>query len=167
MLKINLQEYQVSALAGGIAVGVIAFVGCIFALFIGVVCYKKGVCKKSTPRPSRLTRNNTYPTTYVTPAAPSGTQHLYQQPQHPYQLQPSNVHSTSTTLEEPSHLKAATHAGEAPPAYHAAMHYETVILEDNKDLKLSEDSAVYRAKPAPPTYSEIISGQEDNSVNHE
>ena len=166
MLTINLQKYQVRALAGGIAVGVVAFIGCIFALFIGVVCYKKGICKKSS-RPSQQTRNNTYPTTYVTPATPGGTQHLSQQPQHPYQLQPSNVHSTSTTLEEPSHLKAATHAGEAPPAYHAAMHYETMTLEDYKDLKLSEDSAVYRTKPAPPTYSEIIGGQEDNLVNHD
>ena len=119
-------------------------------------------------------------TAYATSASPwfslNGTQHVFhgQQPQHPYQPQPY-VHPDAAifNLEEPPHLEAATHAGEAPPAYHAAVHYETMTLEAYKSLKLSECTALYNAKPdsgntdAPPTYSEIISGQEENSVEHD
>ena len=193
----EISSARAQAQAGGIAGGVIVFVSCVIALFIGVVCYWKGVCKKSSPRPSQLRNNrqatittypltsfptvgsntantnNAYASTFVTTSPPNGTQYLYQQPQRPYQLQPSYVHSATTTLDEPSHHKAATHAGEAPPAYHTAMYYKTMTVEDYKSLKLSEGSAVYSAKPdggntdTPPTYSEIISGQEEKSVNHE
>ena len=197
-----------STQAGGIAAGVIIAFVCIVAQFIGVIrfCYKKGVCKKSTPRPRpSQTRNNrqtpavtTYPltsfptvgsntmshtvnaTAYATTTPQfslNGTQHPYhgQQPQHLHQPQPYVIHpdASTLTLEEPPHLKAATHAGEAPPAYHAAVHYETMTLEAYKSLKLSEGSALYSAKPdsgntdAPPTYSEIISGQEENSVEYD
>ena len=194
----EISSAQAQAQAGGIAGGVIVFIGCTIALFIGIVCYRKGVCKKSTPRPSQLRNNrqtpitthplasfptvgsnttnlnNAYTTTFVTTSPPNGTQHLYQQPQRLYQPQPSYIHSATTTVDEPSYYhKAATHVGEAPPAYHTAMHYETMTIEDYKSLKLSEGSAVYSAKPdsgntdTPPTYSEIISGQEEKSVNHE
>ena len=191
-----------SAQAGGIAASVIAFVCIIAAPFIGIICYRKGICKKSTPRsrPSQ-TRNNhqtpittypltsfpintmghsVYPTAYATTTphfSLNGTQHPYhgQQPQHSYQPQPYVHPDASTlTLKEQPHLKAAaTHAGEAPPAYHAAVHYETMTLEAYNSLKLSEYTALYNAKPdsgntdVPPTYSEIISGQEENSVEHD
>ena len=173
-----------SAQAGGIAAGVIAFVY-IVAQFIGVICYKKGVCKKSTPRPrpSQMRNNRQTPavTTYPLTSFPTvgsnamshtvsattpqfslnGTQHPYHgqpEPQHLYQPQPY-VHPDASilTLEEPPHLEAATHAGEAPPAYHTAVHYETMTPEAYKSLKLSEGSALYSAKPdsgntdAPPT----------------
>ena len=103
----------------------------------------------------------------------NGTQYPYhgQQPQHLYQPQPYVYPDAATlSLEEPPHLEAATHAGEAPPAYHAAVHYETMAPEAYKSLKLSEGSALYSAKPdsdntdAPPTYSEIVSGQGENSA---
>ena len=108
----------------------------------------------------------------------NGTDHVHhgQQPQRPYQPL-SYAHPDAAILnhEEPPHLEAATHAGEAPPAYHAAVHYETITLEDYKSLKLSECTALYSTKSdsgitesdAPPTYSEIISGQEENSMEHD
>ena len=188
----EISSAQAQAQAGGIAVGVIASVGFIIALFIGVVCCKNGVCKKRNPRPSQMrnnrqtpvttyqlasvgssaamNRNNVYATTYVTTTPLNGTQYLYQQPQHPYQ---SQLHSATTTLDQSSHLEANTHAGEAPPAYHTSMHYETMTLEDYKSLKLSEGSAANSAKSdsdntdAPPTYSEIVGGQNENSVKQE
>ena len=178
-------QASAQAQAVGIAVGVIAFIGYIIALIVGLACYRKGICKKRNPHPSQMrnncrtpvatyplasypsnssnamNRNNAYATTYVTTATPNGTQNQYQQPQHPYQPQ---LHSATTT----SHLNANTHAGKAPPAYHAAIHCETMTLEDYKSLKLSEGSAANSAKPdsgntdTPPTYSEIVGGQEEN-----
>ena len=168
-----------SAQAGGVAVGVI--VGCIIiAQCICVICYKMGICKQSTlqagnnhqtpittyPYPrassstvgSNTTNHNVYATThYVTTPqfSPNGTQHQY------HVQQPHN-HPATVTVGESSHLEAATHAGEAPPAYHATMHYKTMTLEAYKNLR---DSAMNSAKSdngntdAPPTYSEIISGQ--------
>ena len=181
-----------SVQAGSIAVGVIAFVGCIIAQCVGIICYKKGVCKKSTPRPfqagnNRQTPSTTYPrappgttfgsntinhNVYATPYyattpqfSPNGTQYLYQQPQN---------HLAAVTVGESPHLEAATHAGEAPPAYHAAVHYETMSIEAYKNLKLSRDSAIFSANSdsgntdAPPTYSEIIGGQvETDSVEED
>ena len=163
-----------SAEAGGVAASVIiAFVGCVIAQCIGIVCYKKGVCKNSTPRPTvgSITMNSGYHVTTAPQISLNGTHVLYQQPQRPYQPQ----HPATLTLEEPPHLKeATTHAGEAPPAYHAAALYQTMTLEDYKSLKLSEASADNGAKAdlssnadAPPSYSEIISSQEDNSVTVE
>ena len=176
-----------SAQAGGIAAGVIAFVGCVIALIVGVACYKNGVCKQSSPRPSQMRTNRpapliTYPPATVgsstmnngyviiTPQFFLNATHQQQQPQCPYQLQ----HPASLTLEESSHLKeATTHAGEAPPAYHAAVHYQTMTLEDYETIKLSEASADNCAEVdlngntesgAPPNYSEVIGGQEENSV---
>ena len=52
-----------SAQAGGIAVGVIAFIACIIAQFVGVMCYKKGACRKGTPHPSQTRSNFQTPTT--------------------------------------------------------------------------------------------------------
>jgi hypothetical protein len=129
-----------------IAVSVIAVVGCIVAhtcIMICVVWYKKRVRPPSTVRTGSECMPRTSP-------------NLRTRTQHPlYQLRPSNVHSASTTLQEPSRLRAATHADEAPPTYLAAMHYKTMTPEDD-DLKLSEGSAVYRPEPGPPTYSEVI-----------
>ena len=77
-----------------------------------------------------------------------------------------SIQLATKTVGQSPHLEAATHAGEAPPAYHAA-----VKLEEYKTLKLSSrDSAIYSTKSdsgntdAPPTYSEITSGQEQKSI---
>ena len=142
--------------------------GCIVAQLVGVICYKQGLCEKGTPRPFQARNNGqtlitAYPltsfptqsagsntmshTVYATAYATTtpqfslnGTQQLYQ-PQRPYQPQP-DVHpdAATLTLEEPPHLEAATHAGEAP-AEHAAVCYEMTTLDAYKSLKLSEDSA--------------------------
>ena len=90
------------AQAGGIVVGVIAFIGCIFALFVGIVCYRKGICKKSTLRSSQIRNdrrtpirtylltsfpttgsntinlNNAYATMHGTTTPQNGTQYPYQ-----------------------------------------------------------------------------------------
>ena len=189
-----------SAEAGGVAVGVIAFIAYVIAQSICIVCvcYKTGVFKKSTfqlendrqtaypyphalstPVGSSTTSQNVYATTHVTLSQnqaqhqqphvhPATTQFPPSDVQHPYQ-QPHNRTATKTVGESP-HLEAATHAGEAPPAYHAAVHYQTVKQEDDKNLKVSRDSGMDSEKSdkgntgAPPTYSETISGQEQKSM---
>ena len=110
-----------SAQASGVAVAVIAFVGCIVAQLVGVICYKQGLCEKGTPRPFQARNNGqtlitAYPltsfptqsagsntmshTVYATAYATTtpqislnGTQQLHhgQQPQHQYQPQPDTV----------------------------------------------------------------------------
>lgn len=166
-----------SAEAGGIAAGVIAFIAYVIAQSICIVCvcYKTGVCKKSTFQIDRQTAYP-YPHALSTPVGSSATSHnVYatthvllsqNQAQHP---QP-HVHPPTKTVGEAPHLEATTHAGEAPPAYHAAVHYQTVTQEDDKNLKISRDSAMYSVKSdngstnAPPTYSETISAQEPRSI---
>ena len=118
------------------------------------------------------TMNSVYYVTTAPQFSPNGTQNtfLLQQPQCLYQSQ----HPATLTLSEESpHLnEATTHAREVPPAYHTAVLYQTMTLEDYKSLKLPEASADNGGKvdlssnaDAPPSYSEIIGGQEENSCS--
>ena len=78
------------------------------------------------------------------------------------QTQADNVHNNNIIVTaEPSAppLEAVTHAGEAPPAYHTAMHYKTVDpdTEDvrlSKNLALSEHPTSTTESDAPPVYKE-------------
>ena len=177
-----------NAEAVGVVFGVIVIVGCVIAQVVAVICYKKGLCKKnrnilpsvnirrqatSTAYPhtsassttfSGSRSHNMYTTTTTSrvdqtfPVSNSlnGSQH---QPPHP-----------TIAVEESPHLEAATHAGEAPPAYNAAAQYKTMTPEAYKNLRLSSDSAtLYSEHPnteAPPAYIEI-NGQGENFEMHE
>ena len=62
----------------------------------------------------------------------------------PTYLSPRPQQTDSVTIIKPSAppLEAVTHAGEAPPAYHAAVHYKTVN-PDTEEVGFSKDSALY------------------------
>ena len=173
-----------NAEAVGVVFGVTVIVGCVIAQVVAVICYKKGLCKNRNILPSVNNRHQATSTAYPHASASSttfngsrshtmytttttsrvdqtfpvsnGSQH---QPPHP-----------TITVEESPHLEAATHAGEAPPAYNTAAQYKTMTPEAYKNLRLSSDSAtLYSEHPnteAPPAYIEI-NGQGENSEMNE
>ena len=149
-----------SALVSGIAVAAfVVIVGCVVALLVGILCHRK-YCRRSTPRwrNNRQTPIRTYPLASF-PTVDSNTDNSS------VNVPGTSPYATATTAVSPDrtrqHLEAATHSGEAPPTYRAAANYKTMALEDyDSSLKPTDSDNI--GTDAPPTYSEIVSGQEEN-----
>ena len=161
----------------GIVFSILIVICCAVCQITGFICHKKGICKSATGSrhssqhtttfhrvnvPASSTTYNHYSSSHAsqnhTSDSPYTTGPIYNSQVH-YSF--SSQQQTGNNLTEPSAppLEAVTHAGEAPPAYHTAVHYKTVTDPD-KDVRLFRDSALYEQpktntdSDAPPAYKE-------------
>ena len=155
----------------GIAFGVLVIACCAIGQVIGLYCYRDGACRSSTTYSSHHSSNHHAPHNHTTDfhlsslytVGPVSTSQTYYPSSSRQQTQPDNVYNNNNIIvtSEPSAppLEAVTHASEAPPAYHTAVHYKTVApdTEDvqlSKDLALSDHPTSTTESDAPPAYKE-------------
>lgn len=149
----------------------IVVIGSAVALMVGIVCYKKGVCK---PGPQSSSPNNRHlsPTITASTAATRRTNLGLRSHNVPnrtnFGLSSHSAPNTSQTMsysfglsrtqqppvaEVSPHLEAATHAGEAPPAYHTVAQYPSMTSEAYKNVTLSTRDS--HPPVDPPAYTDI------------
>ena len=138
----------------GIVFSFLFIVCCAVALTVGVVFYRKYVCTRRVPT------NHHHEIATTTPPASSWTRTNFHHAADPDTIIHAQMNETLSPLQHPMqsaavekdspHLEAATHTGEAPPAYHTAALYQTVApgtvtqFEDS----IHKDSS----SEAPPAY---------------
>ena len=162
----------------GIVFSILIVICCAVCQITGFICYKKGACKSATgsrhsPQhtttfhrvnvPASSTTYNHYSSNYAsqnhTSDSPYATGPIYNSQIHYSFSSQQQTGNNLTTEPSAPPLEAVTHAGEAPPAYHIAVHYKTVTDPD-KDVRLFRDSALYEQpktntnSDAPPAYKE-------------
>ena len=121
---------------------------CLCILIAGYICHKKG----KTLRRSYHSPLPQAPQSHALNSHPYTAQELT----NTSQTYPSSIAKLQQTDTEPSAppLEAVTHAGEAPPPYHAVVHYKTVRPE-TKDVRLSSACTLTESRSdAPPVYKE-------------
>ena len=124
----------------------LSVVACCLCILIEYICHKKGKTLTRShcslqPQASQSHALNSHP---YTAQELTNTSQTYQ----------SSIAELQQTDIEPSTppppLEAVTHAGEAPPSYHTAVHYKTVH-PDTEDVR-SSSACTLTESDAPPVY---------------